>query len=103
MNIMSIEKRIDKLEKSTHREGGHETQIKYRDGNVTHFRRGDGPPWETTIISPAYEMNEEQRKKFDEMMLSVFNGKRTERHSVGESEKGKKLIERVGERTGRLV
>ena len=50
-------------------------QIKYRDGNVTRFRRGDGPPWETTIISPAYEMNEEKRKKFDEQILFVFNGK----------------------------
>ncbi len=50
--------------------------IKYRDGNVTRFRSGDGPSWETIIISPAYEMNEEQRKKYDELMLFLFNGER---------------------------
>ena len=72
---MSIEKRIEKLEKSTPREGGLEMRIKYLDGNVTRFRRGEGPPWETIIINPVDEMNEEQRKRFDKMMLFLFNGK----------------------------
>ena len=72
----NLEKRIEKLEMCTHREGGHEILIKHRDGNVTRFCRGDGPPWKTTIIHPA-EMNEEERKKFDENLLRLFEGKRT--------------------------
>ena len=57
--------------------------IKWQDGNVTRFCRGNGPPWETTIIRFVNEKNEEQRKKFEEMMLAVFNGK-----VLGEAKKG---------------
>jgi len=47
---MSIEKRIEKLEKCIPRGGGREVLIKHRVGNDTRFFLGDGPPWKRTII-----------------------------------------------------
>lgn len=74
---MSIEKRIENLEMHIPREVGHEVLIEHQDGSVTRFYQGDGPPWEKrTIIHTAFEMNEEERKRFDEGLLSLYEGKR---------------------------
>jgi len=73
--VNNIESRIEKLEKQTGKEsGGHEMLIKYRNGEVTRFRKGDGPPWHTVIIKVVYDQTEAERKAFTENMHALFNG-----------------------------
>ena len=71
----NIESRIEKLEKQTGKEsGGHEMLIKYRNGESICFRKGDGPPWHTTVIEVVYDQTEAERKAFAENMNAIFDG-----------------------------
>ena len=75
--MSNIESRIERLEKQTMADKqarGQEMLIKYRDGKVTRFHKGEGPPWDTLIIEVAHEQTEDQCKRFEENMQALFNG-----------------------------
>jgi len=75
---MSLEDRIDKLEKQTIQDtGGREMILNFKDGKVTRFSEGN-PPFQTTNITVTYDQTEEQGKHFAKMMKALFDGEGTE-------------------------
>jgi hypothetical protein len=72
---MTIESRVEKLEKHIGAEsGGREWVIKYCNGEVVCLRDGDGPPWQTLTLEVVFDQTEEEQKEFTRMMQSLFNG-----------------------------